>query len=77
MRRPRLRPRARLLLLAALPVAAACMQPVRMRQDTKRVARKEGDYTLVATDGTRCMVPAATFDATSVGDDVVCVWRNR
>ena len=70
-------PRA-LLAAAALAVAlAACVKPVRMRYDTKPVARKDGDYTLVATDGTRCMVPAQTFDATSVGDEVACAWRNR
>ena len=70
------------LLVAALAATfaatlAGCVTPVRMRHDTKRVAKKDGDYTLVAADGTRCMVPAPTFDATSVGDEVACAWRNR
>ena len=67
-------------LALAVPLAlllAACVKPVRMRYDTKRVTKKDGDYTLVAADGTKCMVPAQTFDATSVGDEVACAWRNR
>ena len=70
-------PRAYLVAAALLVTLAACVRPVSIRQDTKRVARKDGDYTLVAADGTRCMVPAATFDATSVGDEVACAWGKR
>ena len=45
--------RRRAVLAASLVVTlAACVRPVRMRHDTKRVVRKDGDYTLVAADGT-------------------------
>ena len=73
---PRL-PALALAAATAVTLADACVKPVRMRYDTKRVAAKEGDGTLVAADGTRCVVPPATFDATRVGDDRACAWRNR
>lgn len=67
----------RLALLAVAAVLAACVKPVHMRYDTKRVTAKEGDATLVAADGTRCMVAPTVFDATKVGDERACAWRNR
>jgi hypothetical protein len=43
----------------------------------KTVAAKEAPTTLVAVDGTVCIVPAAKFESTEVDDRVWCAWTAR
>lgn len=41
----------------------------------KRVATKQEPHTLVAEDGTSCLVSADRFRDVSVGDAELCVWQ--
>jgi hypothetical protein len=73
------------VLLASLP--ACSLLPFRVEGERplladkgpqrKTVAAKEAPGTLVAVDGTICIVPAAKFESTQVDDKVWCAWRPR
>jgi hypothetical protein len=43
----------------------------------KTVAAKEPPGTLVAVDGTICIVPSNRFESVKVNDKVWCAWRPR
>jgi hypothetical protein len=43
--------------------------------DAKRVAGKESPVTLIAEDGTKCVVTEDRYRETRVGDEAWCVWR--
>ena len=43
--------------------------------DAKRVAGKEPPTTLIAEDGTKCVVTENRYRETNVGDEAWCVWR--
>jgi hypothetical protein len=43
----------------------------------KNVTAKEPPTTLVAHDGTRCIVSQKRYDETRIGDNALCAWRTR
>lgn len=49
--------------------------PRDVRMDAKRVAGKEPPTTLIAEDGTKCVVTENRYRETNVGDEAWCVWR--
>jgi hypothetical protein len=49
--------------------------PKDIRLDLKRVAGKEPPTTLIAEDGTRCIVTEGRFRETEIGGDALCAWR--
>ena len=49
--------------------------PRDVRMDAKPVAGKEPPTTLVAEDGTKCVVTESRYRDTKVGDEAWCVWR--
>ena len=49
--------------------------PRDVRMDAKRVAGKEPPATLIAEDGTRCVVTEGRYRETEIGDEAWCVWR--
>jgi hypothetical protein len=51
--------------------------PNDVRMDVKRVAGKEPPTTLIAEDGTKCIVTESRFRETEVGNKAVCAWRAR
>jgi hypothetical protein len=73
----------RLLLLGAVALCASCALPQPLQSGledgpgSKVVAGKEEPVTLVALDGTRCIVPLGRFERTRPGDRVWCDWRPR
>ena len=42
----------------------------------KRVSGKEPPTTLIAVDGTRCIVSEERYRATRIGENALCVWRS-
>jgi hypothetical protein len=46
-----------------------------IRLDVKRVAGKEPPPTLIAEDGTRCIVTEGRFRETEIGGNALCAWR--
>jgi hypothetical protein len=49
--------------------------PRDVRLDAKPVAGKEPPTTLIAEDGTKCVVTEDRYRETKVGDEAWCVWR--
>ena len=49
--------------------------PADIRMDVKRVTGKDPPTTLIAADGTRCMVTEARFRETEIGANALCAWR--
>lgn len=49
--------------------------PRDIRADAKRVAGKQPPTTLIAQDGTRCVVTEERYRETNVGDEAWCVWQ--
>jgi hypothetical protein len=49
--------------------------PKDIRLDVKRVTGKEPPTTLIAEDGTRCMVTESRFRETEIGGNALCAWR--
>lgn len=78
------------LLLVALLGAGACLQRTvpgpdvpgaepgaqLPRPSLKRVAQKIPSNRLVAEDDTWCTVDARTFEETTIGQRVLCIWRS-
>ena len=53
------------------------MTPRNFRMDSKRVGAKAPPTTLIAEDGTKCVVSEKKFRDTNVGDEAWCEWRVR
>lgn len=72
-----------MLILAMIASLASCSLGPRVQlgagdgPGNKVVTGKEEPATLVAVDGTLCLVPADKFDRTKSGDRVWCNWRQR
>ena len=49
--------------------------PHNVRMDAKRVAGKEPPTSLIAEDGTKCVVTEDRYRETKVGEEAWCVWR--
>ena len=49
--------------------------PRNFRMDSKRVAAKAPPTTLIAEDGTKCVVGEKKFRDTDVGNEAWCEWR--
>ena len=45
--------------------------------DRKAVVLKEGPTSLIASDGSRCLVGEKKFSHTEIGDRVWCVWSAK
>jgi hypothetical protein len=48
--------------------------PTDARVDAKRVTGKEPPTTLIAQDGTRCVVTEGRYRETEIGSEVWCAW---
>ncbi|GJG87983.1 hypothetical protein tb265_31640 [Gemmatimonadetes bacterium T265] len=65
------------LAAAALVLGTGCVPLPRYGYVGKAfVARKEGEKTLVADDGSTCRVKGDVFDKVQVGDNHTCAWRS-
>jgi hypothetical protein len=49
--------------------------PKDIRLDVKRVSGKEPPTTLIAEDGTRCIVTEGRYREAKIGSDAWCAWR--
>lgn len=73
----------KILLIAIIAVASSCALPQKLQlggesgPGNKTVTAKEEPATLVAVDGTQCLVTPARFDRVKTGDRVWCNWMPR
>ncbi len=69
------------LLIATLAVSLSCALPRTVQvggeegPGSKTVSAKEEPATLIAADGTVCLVTASRFNRVKTGDRVWCNWR--
>jgi hypothetical protein len=49
--------------------------PRDIRVDAKRVAGKEPPTTLIAEDGTKCVVTEGRYREIKIGDEAWCTWQ--
>ncbi len=66
---------ARLVLAGAVLVSACIPLPGNRSLSRRTVAGKQGENTLVSTDGSSCRVTASAFERAQIGDDHTCAWK--